>query len=181
MKTLLPKTHLACGTDDLRPIMSHVFIHEGNAVATDAHILVIQNLESCTSFKKEFIDQLEGKLIHRLVWQQCFNAEALFIKDGKLLCIKKGLRTYYDIETQENARRYPDYKNVLPKLKDAKAIQRVSFNAFMLSKIQTIFDCINLNLEFIDAHKAISVTPGQADYNQKALIMPVLNSDFIDR
>ena len=56
--------HLACAKDDFRPQMQCIYFKDGFAYATDAHVLVKNDLTACSNLDPEQIALLDGKLLH---------------------------------------------------------------------------------------------------------------------
>ena len=49
---------LACENDSFRPVFSYIHFKDGYAYASDAHILVKNNLSECSTFTDEEIASL---------------------------------------------------------------------------------------------------------------------------
>ena len=170
----LPPIHKACGSDDLRPVMSYILIDEGYAIATDAHILVALDLfETC--LEKKTIEALNQKLIPKEFWKLMSKTmlvpQGIEVEEKQMSFInKQGFRITCPFGTDN----YPNYKAIL--VKDKGSVERIGLNPILL---MSVFEClgkpINLRLHFLSESKAIMVYPNTGS-NSYALIMPVMIS-----
>lgn len=110
MSKTLPPLHLACSDDKLRPALQHIEIIDGIATATNAHIIARLNLAEYSLLPDEAIKQLNGKLIHRDVWESVQDADLIEIDGDTLHYEKGGIRADFDIACNL---KYPDHKSLI--------------------------------------------------------------------
>lgn len=75
--------HKACANDALRPVMNHIFFHNGYAYATDAHIAIKAKLEDISNFSPEQLEMLEGYLLHRKHYEMILKADFVSIEKAE--------------------------------------------------------------------------------------------------
>lgn len=165
--------HLACATDELRPVMEYVHFVNGFAYASDAHILVKQSInEYCTVHDKE---NLTGKCIHRDSFENIRkfdNAKALM--DG-IECWDDngGKKAFFPYGTVEEKR--PNFETVIP---DGPA-ENVPFIGINPKYIEIASKCLArdkhtaVRMIFHGQNKAIILKA--EDYpEQIVIIMPII-------
>ena len=170
----LPPMHLACSTDDLRPVMNCVYIKDGFATATDAFVLVKYDLRDLLS--DDVLADLDGKLIHRELWQVMASVRSYAIlKRNEGLVVHKGnikiLITFED-ET------YPDTESVFRQAFNSERVEigaiKVNFNPAKLKTVAAILgykEAINrIQIEQRASSHLICLS-GNPDAD--AIIMPV--------
>ena len=106
LKEGFAKTSGFTGTDDLRPIMTGVYLHDNVFVSTDAHVL--SKFTTSTHINGKFIVPKKAVQIIRSVVQD----EATLIYDETNLHIKSGSVT---LITRLIDGQYPNYEAVIPK------------------------------------------------------------------
>ena len=106
LKEGFAKTSGFTGTDDLRPIMTGVYIHDNVFVSTDAHVL--SKFTTSTHINGKFIVPKKAVQIIRSVVQD----EVTLIYDHTNLHIKSGSVT---LITRLIDGQYPNYEAVIPK------------------------------------------------------------------
>lgn len=176
--TQLPKMHLACSDDELRPTMTHILFTKEEIVASDATILVIHKTKDYLD--KEFIKSMpERFLISR--WNYLIlskrNAKIKYDKVRKLIIVTdlKYTEHYVPVipDDGEKFNKYPDYEKVFPE-KSHKIIN-IGINGkrlenlykSMLMPYQYYYPLI---FEFCGVDKAIKVTVPCS--NAIGIIMP---------
>jgi len=158
-KKLLPPIHLACSDDELRPALQHIEIANGIATATNGNIIAQLNLSKYSTLPDETIKQLDGKLIHRDIWEEILDAENIEVLEGeKLHCKKGGFDCEYNIHCDL---KFPDYiaivNSVANSLFDKKAF--VCFNPEWIKIAAKIFPSENLICRFYDNHEMMVFFP----------------------
>ena len=172
----LSAIHEACGKDDLRPTMSHVFFNNGKVYATDAHILIRQDLKETLGFTDEHIQLLEGKLLeagHVKELNKCifFETTAEYV-EGTL---KNGGTFRAPLKTESEVGKYPNAEAVIPQ--GTEPTEHVGINYKILNRLCLAMvlkdpdNCIKLSLQ--GSSRGIAVRPSQYDRGQIGLIMPV--------
>ncbi len=164
----LPKIHLCCSTDELRPILNYVLLTKENVVATDAHIII--EYKTTELFEERFIsDMPERCLIHKENWKILTQRHRhLFIKDSKIEIIFNSRNLFIPIETEGKNGKYPDYNTVF-KLK-SKEVKQIGLTPSFLNKLSMVMGVRKLDLYFNGETDAIIIK--SSNENIKALIMP---------
>jgi len=109
-KKTLPPIHLACSDDELRPALNLVEIIDGIATATNGDIIARMNLGAYSKLDETTIKLLNGKLIHRDVWESCIDADILTIDGDSIHMDKGGIKATFDIAT---ALKFPDHHKII--------------------------------------------------------------------
>ena len=73
--------HLACATDSIRVVMEHIYFQDGFAYASDAHVLVKNDLSVCSSISQEQIEILNGKLLHKDAYKEILKYDVIDISE----------------------------------------------------------------------------------------------------
>ena len=177
-KIRLPKLHLACAKDALRPVMEHILITKDEIVATDAHILAI--LKTKDVFSDEFIAEMpERFLIHKSQWKDFYNGAFNFTFKDKAICVHyNGYEVLHKIKNEGDSIKYPNYDAFIPNQSDTKSLCEIGLNAFSLKTIVEAltfpYDVKTVKLQFFGANRAILVTPTNVDCNSRGIIMPAM-------
>lgn len=184
-KTILPKMHLVCSDDDLRPALMHVEIKGGIATATNAYVLVRYDLTDIVP--EDVLKLLDGTYIHKDFWQRMCAASELEINtmtvvDGiiQLPVLKYSAvsKLSYKPETEF---KYPNYMAVINYKECMNAentIPVIGVNPRLLSMLHEVAKSNRefnemLALHFSAPNKAIIVTSENND-RFLGLIMPVM-------
>jgi hypothetical protein len=178
IKNTLPKLHLACSDEELRPVMQHILVTKKEICASDAHILVIHQTKDI--FSKEFIESMPAKfLIHKEQWKQiCKKHIALKFENGAIEVIYNGYSIMHKIKTPEINLVYPDYKKIMLKKKDKEDVGEIGISSELLHKLTDAmfynYQTKGLKLEFFGQTKHIIVTSSSGESKVKGLIMPIM-------
>ena len=168
--TQLPKLHLICSTDDLRPAMQYVKIENGKAIATNAHSLLVTDLT-------KYIDDKDFNIpdcyIHKDAWKQLCSPSLLsfdlangvielrFKKEEKLIKYKT------PAEFEDKIGRYPNYEAVIPEsgLAVASDFKGFSLSTAVLTDTASMFsDGHNILFYPTSARKGIRMEIMKASY-----------------
>jgi len=167
--------HEACGKDSLRPVMSHVFFTNGKVWATDAHILVSQDLRETLGFTDEHVQLLEGKYLeagHVKELTKCiaFETTAEYVQGTQ----KNGGTFRAPLKTESEVGKYPNCEAVIPQQTDPT--EHIGINHKIFTRLcnamvlKTPDNCVKLSLN--GQTRGIVVRPIE-DSGQLGLIMPV--------
>lgn len=167
--------HEACGKDDLRPTMSHVFFTNGKVYATDAHILVRQDLKETLGFTDEHIALLDGKYLeapHVKELTKCvmFETTAEYVEGTQ----KNGGKFRAPLKTESEVGKYPNWEAVIPQ--ETTPTEHVGINHKIFTRLCNALvlkdpdNCVKLSLN--SQTRGIVVRPIN-DNGQLGLIMPV--------
>jgi hypothetical protein len=110
MKKILPPLHLSTSDDELRPALQHIEIKKGIATATNGSIIAQMNLAEYSELTEDVIKKLNGKLIHRDVWEAILDATTIDVEGDTLHCEKGGIRADFDISC---SLKFPDHKKIV--------------------------------------------------------------------
>lgn len=165
--------HLACGADDLRPVMTNVRFKDGYMIATDAHILIKAKLEHFTDFASDEIALLEDKFINRHVFKRILSCrEVRVTPEGIEDC---NLKTLYRFNPTKD--KYPNIDAVIPKDEDQTQVNEIGMNPVLFSKVCNIISCSNVihcKVKFFGKDRAIIINSiNHKDDELIGLIMPV--------
>lgn len=125
-KKTLPPIHLACSDDDQRPALQMVEVIDGIATATNGSMIARLNLGAYSKLDEETIKQLNGKLIHRDVWESIVDADIISIDGDNLHMDKGGIKAVFDIFTDLQ---FPDHQKIIDAVAQSK-FDRKSFVSF---------------------------------------------------
>lgn len=176
--------------DQLRPAMGVVYFHNGNAVATDAHKLVIVDL------KMFGISEEDKQLLEGFMADADVLAELKTLKTANYITLERGLVNIYktgrakklkslELLTPAEVGNYPNYEAVLPRPELSGPINNFSIDGQFLLDIQNCYKCClddkqkeknkdyltDLRLEtYSESNRPIMVTSSTGLF--KALLMP---------
>jgi len=182
----IPKLTLLCGTDQLRPALTGIYIHKGACIATDAQTLVVFKPKS--KEVQELIALFEGKIIKQKLWQ-LLQATESFSVEGEYLTLytktnKKQIAFPITINTENKEyyidEKFPNFENVinLEAPKDAAA-NVIGLNISFLARFQKALSVLketnlSFNFHIKEANRAVLISPSNYDLSQEFLflIMP---------
>lgn len=104
--------HLACATDDTRPIMNCVFFKDGFAYASDGFILVKNRISEISGLSEEEIAALDGKLIHREFYKDMIKYDTILISEEGIECHKGTDKVFFYFSIFGDGK-YPDAEQSL--------------------------------------------------------------------
>lgn len=87
--------HLACTKNDFRPLMQHIYFKNGFAYATDAHILVKNDLTACSNLSPEQIALLDGKLLHADHYKNILKYDTIEVSEEGIEAKKGGNKAFF--------------------------------------------------------------------------------------
>jgi hypothetical protein len=157
-KKTLPPLHLACSDDELRPAMMHIEIKNGIATATNASLIAQLNLAEYSTLEDDTIKKLNGKMIHRDVWEEILDADVLTVEDDIIHYEKGGIKADYDIQCDY---KFPDHKSIIDTIAGS-IFAKKSFMAFNPKWIQIankIFPSESLIVRFYESHEMLLIFP----------------------
>ena len=104
--------HLACANDDLRVVMEYIYFQDGFSYASDAHVLVKNDLSICSSIPIEQIEILNGKLLHKDAYKEILKYDVIDISEEGIQC-KKGNNTAFFYFNTDSSLKYPMAKELI--------------------------------------------------------------------
>jgi len=171
------KVFLACGNDPLREAMSHVEFKDGFMVATDAHVLIKQDL-SLHDFSEDEKKLMNGKYLHRDALKIAYSFHVVHARENGLECIKEGgLRII--LPYAEADWRYPNYEYIVNNaVNDPKTpLQKIGINLAVADRLRQtmVSETKSVRFMFSAPNKAIlvedSIIPREM---QLCLLMPTM-------
>ena len=148
-KKTLPSIHLACSDDELRPALQLVEVIDGIATATNGHIIARMNLGAYSKLEESIIQQLNGKLIHRDVWETLVDADIITVEDDNIHMDKGGIKATYDISTDL---KFPDHESIVNAVAKSMFFKKsfVAFNPKHIAIAAKLFPSENLICRFYE-------------------------------
>lgn len=169
----LPKLHHCCANDFYRPQFNYVQVQDGNAIATDAHIMVVCRLEKYLD--AETITLLNGKSIHSQLWAKISKPKAVFrFEEDGVRFLNENCKYFYGKDIT-----LTDYKsiipNAIPKITDSEDSQVISINGNYLQRLSLALDEVSPIL-VLNERNQFYLTENQ-DKTMVGFIMPYMVSD----
>lgn len=157
-KKTLPPLHLAAGEDELRPALQHIEIMDGIATATNAYLVCRLNLKEYSNLPDEAIKALNGKLIHRDIWEAVQDADLIEVEGDILHYEKGGIKADFNIECILKFPNITDLINsVANSLFDKKSF--IAFNPKLIQTASKIFPSENLIMRFYEDNEMMVLFP----------------------
>lgn len=177
----LPKMNKACSTDELRPVMNHVYIDENNIVATNASILVVHNTREVLN--EQITNELKNTgpiLLHRKKWEFFTRLHSsILLKDGFFEIIYDydySVHLKY-VEEETYSQRFPNWPKVIPDFNKLVGLNEIGLSLKLLNDVSEalgISSTSQSKLTFKAKDRAVKIEPLYSDYpNSWAIIMPV--------
>ena len=157
-KKMLPPIHLACSDDELRPSLQLVEIIDGIVTATNGSIIARMNLEAYSKLDEETIKKMNGKLIHRDVWESIQDADIITIDGDNLHMDKGGIKATFDISTTLT---FPDHHTIISAVANSIFDNKsfVCFNPKLIAIAAKLFPSENLICRFYENHEMMVFFP----------------------
>jgi hypothetical protein len=164
------KMNMATGSDDLRPVMQHVYFENGFMVATDAHILIKAAVHHFSDFDQSEVDILNGKFIHKNTFKKILSAPMVQITEEGVV----DLATKDVYKFAEECGKYPNFEAVIPK--STGAIEQIGVTPAVVQKLFKILASANIHtasMNFEAANRGV-VIKGRHEHEGAltALFMP---------
>lgn len=177
---LKSKIYKACDTECIRKALEYLYFKDGKVVATDAHILLEQDLIKCHGFNKEQVELLDDKLLHANDAKILENCTDIVVFSDRIEGIikKTDVRVICNLKPNGVDEKYVNYKNVVH-LKSKGEISDIGINPYLLQKV---VDCMfgnkqersSLHLSFMNPSQRILITTkGDLPSVQYAIVMPI--------
>lgn len=157
-KKMLPPIHLACSDDKLRPSLQHIEIIDGKATATNAMVIAQLNLEKYSKLDERTIKHLNGKLIHKDVWESIQDADVIKISGDMLHVEMGGIKADYNIATDF---KFPDHESIINAVANSIFDKKsfVCFNPKYIALAAKLFPSENLICRFYENHDMMVFFP----------------------
>lgn len=114
-QTFTVPLHLVCAkSDGIRPVFEYIFFINGNAYASDAHILIEQSIEEYC----HIIDahKLNGHALHSDTYKMAMKCNMVVAEDEGIRCYTKTQQEVfipYPILVNRGIEKIPDFKGIL--------------------------------------------------------------------
>lgn len=157
-KKTLPPIHLACSDDKDRPALQMVEVIDGIATATNGHIIARLNLGAYSKLDEETIKQLNGKLIHRDVWESIVDADIISIEGDNLHMDKGGIKAVFDIFTDLQ---FPNHQKIIDAVAQSRFDRKtfISFSPRYISIAAKLFQSEALICRFYEDNDVMVFFP----------------------
>lgn len=128
--------HLACAKDDLRPVMEHIYFKDGFTYASNAHILVKNDLTQCSNLDPDQIAALDGKLLHYEHYKNILKYDVIEIAEDGIEAKKGVNKAFFYFSTVEDLK-YPNAEKVLNDALNMSSVPmpQVGLNARLVENI----------------------------------------------
>lgn len=172
------KMHLACGSDDLRPVMQYVKVNRDVCVATNAHIMAV--VPTTQMFNKEFISHIPdgGVLIHKEDWKKMLGFESATWKTkGEVIALvsEKKRNSLIEAELEKNVNTFPNWQSVIPNEKERTGeLNAIGINFSLAFDLQRALGIEECRLQFSSYNKAIHVSSRDITNKAYGVLMPIV-------
>jgi hypothetical protein len=150
----LPRIHLACGNDELRPALKHVFINKKHVVATDSHILVKYEKSVLSNWIEDIPDEcfIEAYQYAKLTKPfLCAN----YLKESNLIKVlyRNGRKSYVEVLLPKNVDfKYPDYDWLFKYDDNLSQSGEINISANLLYILEKSMECTNHGIKILFQH-----------------------------
>lgn len=135
----------ACGTDHIRPVLSHAHIQNGYIYATNAHLLVKQKLETVHGMNVDEVKNLEGKFLHRELLRELEKYEVVRFEKEHIYALKSGVEAKFSYSSEPG--KYPNCDAVIPRIEGERSVEAIGFDHNILKNL------VSAMTPFIGGHK----------------------------
>lgn len=118
------KIYEACSKDNTRPFLSCVNFVDGYAIATNAHIIVMNRIDEICNLDMDQTDLLNGKSLPANSYKKMLEYDTIEISEEGIECfsLKKG-KVFFYFQSEEKAedgtaKPMPDFLGVVRKMED---------------------------------------------------------------
>lgn len=175
------KLDLACGKDDLRPVMQYIKVTKEVMVATDAHIMAVIPTEVVFD-DVEFRNAIpeEGILIHREDWKKLLQYEyGVWKTEGEVIKLisSKKRNLLIEVEKEDEVGKYPNWSAVIPdKEYQTHELNEVGVNFELAINLQKALGLKSCKMKFSENNKPIYITSATGEVNDErhGIVMPVM-------
>lgn len=165
------KLHTVCANDDLRPVMECVHFKDGNALASNGHILIYADMKEISTFSDEDIAKLNGKYLHAKQFKEIVKRDFVIVEEDGIT-VKDDFYQLKFLFMKDL--RYPNFDNILSDL-DTNKKQRgvVLIDARRLNIVAGSIGENRTRLYMSEGSKAMKIEFPQK--NSIGLIMPIMD------
>lgn len=167
--------NMATGSDDLRPVMSHVYFDKGYMIATDAHILIKAAVLHYSDFDQSEVEILNAKMIHKNTFKKLLSLKMVQITEEGIV----DLATKDVYKFADTTDKYPNYEAVIPS--GTGPVSEIGINPKLAEKLMKTLSKIgsySLRMCLRAPNEAIVFKgTGEDSGALTAMIMPVMLMD----
>ena len=141
------KIHTICSSDDIRENIQCIYFHEGNAFATDGHIMITADMKEISNLKDEDIEKLNGKMIHSTHFKEIVKHWIISIEDDGIIANPNwiGNVKYPFVK----GLRFPNYQCLLEEMEqNIEAIDSYSIDTYLLNRLSSSIGKKRIRLTF---------------------------------
>ena len=164
----------ALSESDPREVLKHVYFKDGNAVATDAHVLVESPL-GIHGFSDSESENLDGYCmsIDQFKRIKAFHRIEVDAK-GVVTCFSKdGSKTTETLKPMWEVGQFPNYKQVIPK--NAEAVESIGLCFNLLNRVKELLvkegKTKSAKFTFTGHNRGVLINDGSG---QTILVMPII-------
>jgi hypothetical protein len=177
---MLPKLHLICSTDELRPAMTYVQITRKDLRATDGWSLAIIPTEKTALAQVELPET--PVYLHRDSYKLLTAPSIVTIVfdplSDQFIAYHKGNKPYTVVPLTKMDERYPDFEPLIPRWSDATPLDMICVNPkLLLNLAEAIAEPgqknLNVALGLIAKNRCLLVKSLESGMDSTALIMPI--------
>jgi len=167
------KMHEACEKGKTRPVLGFIFFKDGYAYASDASVLVKNNLQECSSLAKGQIEELNGKLLSAKSYAEILKYDTITVSDEGIEAVKGNDKAFFYFN---NELVYPDVEKVIQEAlnKQKTAMSTIGLKPDLIIKLQKSL-CSTYCCEFAFTGVNSEVIVQSDEMLSMALLMPTLN------
>ena len=166
----LPKLHLACSDDDIRPALEFISIIDNVGYATEGHLVIAINLKYCSGMTEDVLEKLNGKFVHRNTWKKIIDAVELTIENDEIVYVDGSIKAKFLYETDV---KFPDVISLLNETIQKPETETSHFG-FSLKLINILVNVFNSNeIYFLKKGQNFLAYPSVGSY-QYAMICPIM-------
>lgn len=157
-----------------RDLLQYAFVEDGKVIATNAEILLIQDLQKCHDIPEEQVKNMEGKLFHRDTIRLLEKCDIVIFAENHIAATMGRVVMNIPYDTQESVGKYVNYKDHIQQ-NGLSAVPRIGLNSYNLAFVSEAmrFSKNGVILEFTGQNKAIFIKPedplNDAEYG---IVMP---------
>ena len=177
MKKALPPLHLVCGDPESDQSMQYIEIKRGIATALNGRYVAQMNLNHYSELDQETITQLNGKMIHRDIWEKISDATSITVENQTIHYERGAVHAVFDIACDFT---FPDYSNTLNTVANSEFDRKsfVSFSPEWITTAKKLFPDRDLIIRFYQSNNAMIAFP--ADKGTPKAFIAFMPNEQID-
>lgn len=168
------KMHLACASDELRPVMNCIYFKEGFAYASDGVILAKNRISEISGLNDAEIEALNGKLLHRDFYKDMLKYDELLISEEGIECHKGDDKAFFYFSNIEG--KYPNADMVLQDALNKKndPVSQITFSVNNMTRLnESLYESDRCTVNFKGQFQPIVLYSMDEDVSSVGLLMPI--------